>query len=283
MVTMEPTSGKKIYTTLRIAMAMCLIGHGAFGVITKSVWCNYFAVFGIGSDLAYRMMPVVGMADIITGLLILCYPLRAGVWWLMIWGAVTALLRPLSGEPLAEFPERAGNYGAPLAMLILTGWHSRKWLTPVEPPAALDEVRLRKLTLCLQLVVCSLLAGHGWLNCTGKQALLAQYGDLGFASPARAAMVVGSCEIAAAVAVLLRPARVLLLALFIWKIGSELFYPHHAVFEWIERGGSYGSILALYLARGLRTHAGQSFRWRTALTLRNDRSLAAVKKATTET
>ena len=39
-----------------------------------------------------------------------------------------------------------------------------------------------------------------------------------------------------------------LLTLLIWKIGTELFYPHLELFEWIERAGSYGSLLALWLA-----------------------------------
>jgi hypothetical protein len=29
-------------------------------------------------------------------------------------------------------------------------------------------------------------------------------------------------------------------------MGTELFYPHWEVFEWIERGGSYGTLLALF-------------------------------------
>jgi hypothetical protein len=31
-------------------------------------------------------------------------------------------------------------------------------------------------------------------------------------------------------------------------MGTELFYPHWEVFEWVERAGSYGSLLALWLA-----------------------------------
>ena len=54
-------------------------------------------------------------------------------------------------------------------------------------------------------------------------------------------------ELAAAFAVLIKPFRPVLFALFIWKAGSELFYPHYALFEWIERGGSYGAVLALWL------------------------------------
>ena len=45
-----------IHYVLRIASAMCFLGHGIFGVITKPIWCNYFAVFGIGHDLAYRLI-----------------------------------------------------------------------------------------------------------------------------------------------------------------------------------------------------------------------------------
>ena len=57
-ITMET----KIYYTLRFAVAMCFIGHGAFGVITKPIWCNYFAVFGIGHDEAYRLMPCLAVS-----------------------------------------------------------------------------------------------------------------------------------------------------------------------------------------------------------------------------
>jgi len=45
---------KKIHYTLRFASAMCFIGHGAFGIIKKTVWLNYFAVFGIAHDMGYQ-------------------------------------------------------------------------------------------------------------------------------------------------------------------------------------------------------------------------------------
>src|ERR1700709_751220 len=105
---------KKIHYTLRFASAMCFIGHGVFGIITKKIWLNYFAVFGIGTDLGYHLMPWLGTVDILIGLSLLFYPTRAFLLWLVIWGTITALLRPLSGEPFAEAIERAGNYGAPL-------------------------------------------------------------------------------------------------------------------------------------------------------------------------
>jgi hypothetical protein len=242
---------------------MCFIGHGAFGIITKAVWCNYFAVFGIGHDMAYHLMPVVGCIDILLGLSLLVYPIRIVLAWLVLWGAITALLRPLSGEPFAEFIERAGNYGAPLALLLLSipthqdpsvpgqhGKNFRRWWSRVDAHPHPDPVTFNRVFLCLRIVVFLLLLGHGWLNLIEKKALLAQYAGLGFSDPVRTAHLAGGFEIIAAFAILIRPVRPLLLVLLLWKTGTELFYPHYEMFEWIERGGSYGSLLALWLAMG---------------------------------
>ena len=223
-------SARNIHYTLRIASAMCFIGHGAFGIITKPIWCNYFAVFGISHDLAYRLMPLLGTVDILMGISLLVYPTRAILAWLMGWGIITALLRPLSGEPFAELLERAGNFGAPLALLILSGGGGKA-----------------RVAICLRIVVFLLLLGHGWLNLLEKKSLLSQYQGLGFSDPARTALYAGLFEILAAVAILVRPVPALLVALLIWKMGTELFYPHWELFEWVERGGSYGCLLALWL------------------------------------
>jgi hypothetical protein len=255
---MEHTTEQKMYYVLRVAMGMCFIGHGVFGIITKQVWCNYFGVFGIGNDLAYQLMPPLGIVDIILGIVILIYPVRAAVWWLLIWGVVTALLRPLSGEPFAEFLERAGNYGAPLAMLVLTGINRKEIWSPLKADLLQDDKKIKQTAICLRIIVFLLLAGHGWLNLIEKKGLIDQYALIGFANPARIAITVGIFEIIAAVAVLIRPVAYFLLALFIWKMASELFYPHYEVFEWLERGGSYGSILALYYVTKKMSHV--SFR-----------------------
>jgi hypothetical protein len=65
-------------------------------------------------EMANRLMPLLRSFDLLMGLGMLAYPIRAIPLWLVIWGIFTALLRPLSGEPFAEFIERAGNFGAPL-------------------------------------------------------------------------------------------------------------------------------------------------------------------------
>lgn len=240
---------KRIHYTLRFAAAMCFIGHGAFGIITKSIWCNYFAVFGIGHVMAYHLMPLVGTVDILMGISLLFYPTRAIMLWLVIWGTITALCRPLSGEPFAEFLERAGNYGVPLAMLLLSGLGGKKlkeWFIKISPNRSTNEKSPVLAITCLRVVVFLLLAGHGWLNIIEKKALLEQYSSLGFSYPVQIAHAVGLFEIVAAASILIRPVRPVVMTLLIWKIGAELFYPHWEAFEWIERGGSYGAILALW-------------------------------------
>ena len=248
---MHLTKETKIHYTLRIAAAMCFIGHGTFGIITKEIWSNYFGVFGIGHELSYRLMPILGTVDIMMGIVLLFYPMRGLLAWLVIWGLITALLRPLSGEPFPEFLERAGNYGAPLALLLLSGGIGKNikgLFTSVNAHIHVSEKALANVITCLRIVVFLLFLGHGWLNLIEKKSLLDQYASLGFVNPGKTAQVVGILEIIGALTVLIRPFSTIVLALFIWKITSELFYPQYELFEWIERGGSYGSLLALWFA-----------------------------------
>lgn len=252
------TTEQKIHYVLRIAIAMCFIGHGSFGIITKPIWCNYFGVFGIDKPLAYGLMPLVGTFDILCGIAMLFHPNRAVAMWLVIWGFTTASLRPLSGEPFAEFIERAGNYGAPVALLCMYGignW--KQWFARLKPDIHINTKTAERLFTCLQMAVFLLIAGHGWLNLLAKKSLLNQYSSLGFTNTTEVASMVGFAEIICAFITLFRPSKQLLIILFAWKIGSELLYPHYELFEWIERGGSYGCILALLLI--LQPQANKGF------------------------
>ena len=176
----------KIYYTLRIAAAMCFIGHGTFGIIGKEIWCNYFAVFGIGHDMAYKLMPWLGSVDILMGLSLLIYPTRAVLCWLVIWGAITAFLRPMSGEPFAEFIERAGNFGAPLVLLVLCGRERpffKDLFSMVTVPNSVGKDTLIKVRKCLQVIAFLLLLGHGGLNVVEKKGIMQQYTALGLFKP----------------------------------------------------------------------------------------------------
>ena len=237
--------------TLRIACAMCFIGHGAFGIITKPIWCNYFAVFGIDQEHSFQLMPVVGIIDVLFGLLILFYPLRGFFAWLVIWGTITALLRPLSGEPVAEFFERAGNYGAPFMLLLITasGTNMKQNLAAqVSNSIRLTREDNRKIILGLRIAAFLIFLGHGWLNLIEKKGLLDQYNSFGFSDIHLVSKIVGVAEVAAAFMLLYKPLPWLVLTLFLWKMGSEMFYPNYELFEFVERGGSYGILLALWFA-----------------------------------
>jgi uncharacterized membrane protein YphA (DoxX/SURF4 family) len=248
------TVTEKIFQVLRLGVAMCFIGHGTFGILTKEIWCNYFAVFGIGHDTAYRLMPIVGTADVLLGISMLVYPTRAVTAWLVVWGLVTAALRPLSGEPFAEFIERAGNYGVPMSLIFFSGGFSQAIFAPLKRirTAALDGDTLRWVFTSLRLTTFLLLAGHGWLNLIEKPGLISQYQALGFSQPVAMAHLFGAFELLSALAIVLFPNRPLLLVLLVWKISCELIYPQYELFEWIERGGSYAAILALWFCLELR-------------------------------
>lgn len=252
---MKPLSTEqKIYYTLRVASAMCFIGHGSFGIITKAVWCNYFAVFGIGHDMAYQLMPVLGIVDIIMGFILLFYPIRIIAIWLVIWAVITATLRPLSGESFGELLERAGNFGAPLAMLIFCGTTqgTSGLFQKLNAPLTFPAERLKNVQRSLRGAAALLFAGHGWLNLIDKKGLIGQYTSLGFHDVHQVAFTVGIFELAAALLILIKPSRPLVLVLLLWKMGTELFYPHYEIFEWVERGGSYGVLLALWLSISLK-------------------------------
>src|SRR3569833_238015 len=195
---------QNIYYTLRFASAMSFIGHGAFGIIGKKIWLNYFAVFGINHALGTQMMPVLGTIDILMGISLLIYPTRAILGWLMAWGLMTALCRPLSGEPFAEFIERAGNFGAPLTLLILCGPGGKSiksWFSMARPKDETDAKTLTTITICLRVIVFLLLIGHGWLNLMEKKGIMGQYASLGFTNPANVAHIAGLFEILAGISI----------------------------------------------------------------------------------
>src|SRR4051812_24718060 len=88
----------RVEMILRVGAAACVIGHGAFGILTKEAWVPYFAVVGIGRETAYQLMPLVGSVDVAAGLLVLVSPRPIVLLYMSIWGLLTALLRPLAGE-----------------------------------------------------------------------------------------------------------------------------------------------------------------------------------------
>lgn len=107
---------------LRIGVFGSFLGHGIFALQGKKNWIPYFASVGIGENAAQTLLPLIGTLDVMVALLVLFYPLRLVLVWASFWGFLTALIRPISGEPIWDFVERWANWAAPLALLALQGF-----------------------------------------------------------------------------------------------------------------------------------------------------------------
>jgi hypothetical protein len=226
---------------LRFGAAFCFIGHGAFGFLRKESWLAYFAIFGIPADWAPQIMPVIGAVDVVAGVAVLFAPSRLALGYMVVWAAWTALLRPLAGESIFEAVERAGNYGVPLALVLLLSRPS------------IDVSRVLQWTTVL------LLGGHGALGILHKPLLIAHYSAIGL--PSSTTAIVGWFEVIVAIFIAVRPTVSLLIFAAFWKAGTESLFliAGDPIWEVVERAGSYAAPLALaaliYNRDGLRSHA----------------------------
>ncbi len=112
---------KKTEWILRIGIAGEFLGHGVFALQAKQSWLSYFSVVGISPETGATLLPLIGIADLAVAFLMLVKPLRVVIGWAVFWGFLTALMRPLNGEPIWDFVERTANWAAPLALLYLRG------------------------------------------------------------------------------------------------------------------------------------------------------------------
>jgi hypothetical protein len=166
---------------------------------------------------------------------------------MVMWCVWTALLRPLAGESFWEAIERAGNYGAPLGLLLLmkgNGWTS--WLGD-RFSESWDESRRLVVGWVLRLSTVMLLLGHGALGLMVRKPIFAtQYSVLGLPG-ATVEPPIGGFECLLALLVLLKPDRRLLFGVVAWKLVTEALAPMAGSPLWvfIEHGGSYAAPLAL--------------------------------------
>jgi hypothetical protein len=265
-----------LHWILRVAVAACFIGHGAFGLITKAAWIPYFAVFGIPEAWAWKLMPIVGAVDISVGVLTLIQPIRAVALYMTFWGFQTACLRPLAGQGVWELFERAGNYGVPLAFLCLlgSGRSFGDWFS-FRPAPPLTLARATAIAGILRVTTALLLTGHGGFDfAMGKD--WASYAAGVGVSPAVVAAhpfspMAGWFECALGLIVLAWPARAVLLFVVVWKLAIEAFRPlaGEPIWEFIERAGSFGAPLR---SRGSR--AGEKRESNPLTRARESRTLA---------
>jgi hypothetical protein len=242
---------------LRVGAALCFIGHGAFGFIAKAAWVPYFGVVGIPEPWAWRLMPIVGAVDVTAGMAVLFAPRGLPLVYMTAWALWTALLRPLAGESFFETLERAGNYGVPLAMILLSAMpRSIGGLGTLLPGPSGNARALVMVRRVLKWTTVLLLLGHGALGIANKAMLAAHYATIGF--PTETTAIVGWFEVVLAAAIAFRPIAGLLLVAAGWKLATEYLFvaAGSPIWEFVERAGSYAAPLALaMLTSGVRREA----------------------------
>ena len=207
-----PHSGDKqtlqtqLHWTLRITAALCFIGHGTWGLITKSGWLPFFASQGIEPEIAWKLQPLIGLFDILMAVILLRTPNRTVLIWMFLWALWTAILRPLAGNlekvqvdgewivQLAtesmrvakmqtwEFWERAGNWGPPFMLLVMGGVFtlSRKDLLESYKEPKLKDSTIDTIFFLCKACLAFLLIGHaGFGFAVEKKMLIDHWQSIG--------------------------------------------------------------------------------------------------------
>ena len=270
----------QLHWTLRVTVALCFIGHGTWGLITKSGWLPFFASQGIEPELAWTLQPIIGAFDIIMALLLLRKSNRAILLWMFLWAVWTAMLRPLAGNlekveaddvwtvqireearpdktQTWEFWERAGNWGPPFMLLLMGGafaLRKKALLGDYEEPEIKDSTVDTIFFLC-KLCLALLLIGHaGFGFVVQKKMLIDHWQSIGVNADATFISQIGYAEFALGILIFVAPIRPLIFLALGWKLFTEFLYvPADTVsgmgivniFEWIERWGDYGIPLAM--------------------------------------
>ena len=268
-----------VYWILRVSCAMNFIFHGLWGVLGKASWVKLFAVGGIGEEAAYPLMHVIGVVDIIAGMVILfaparLAPVRAVLVYIVVWGMWTALLRPLAGSAWWYFFERAANFAPPLALLLYTGLGNsiKDWFKGVATPA-LTQDKIEQIKWVFRLAIGAFLITHGGYGAIeGRQFLIGHFASVGLpgllTDPETFLIATGVFEMALGALVLINPMRPILVVVLVWEVFINLLFvtsglgasgirtSEHAQGVWIistlERFGMYGAPAVLFMLMGYR-------------------------------
>jgi hypothetical protein len=116
------TNAKIIEWVLRISLFGEFLGHGVFALQLKKRFLELLTAFtGITGDVANTLMKTIGAIDVVVAILAIIKPIRIILIYATVWGFLTALARPIGGDPIWDFVERWANVGVPLALLFLRG------------------------------------------------------------------------------------------------------------------------------------------------------------------
>jgi hypothetical protein len=109
---------KNLKYLLRIAIFLTFLGHGISAIKGNNLWLAYLEVVGFSLEKSKELILIIGIFDVIIAFIILLKPYKYVVLWSVIWAFSTALIRPISGEPIWEFIERGSNWITPLILYI---------------------------------------------------------------------------------------------------------------------------------------------------------------------
>ncbi len=246
----------KIKLYLRIAVGVCFIGHGMWGIVYnegadfllgKDGWMPLVQLFGFNDHVSWALIPLIGLKDIIGGIWILYSDNRWLIYWLIFWTLFTALLRPVAGFGMVGYIERAGNFGPPIALLYFLNNIWKKELS-----AEKLKHHISKLELILRICLSLLIMGHAGLVITNP--LITNYGDfntlivnlgvVNYPTDAAWLMTLAIFEMVLSLLVLFWPRTTgLMWFVLIFKVISEGMYAFaygpYSIFETIERIGDY--------------------------------------------
>ena len=114
---------KKIGWILRIGLFGTFLGHGIFALQLKQRFLEMLAAMtGITGSLADKLMYTIGAVDVVTAILAILKPIRILLIYAAVWGFMTAVARPVAGDPIWDFVERWANWAVPLALLYIRGF-----------------------------------------------------------------------------------------------------------------------------------------------------------------
>tara|TARA_Y100000034_G_C6897059_1_gene413797 strand:+ start:920 stop:1345 length:426 start_codon:yes stop_codon:yes gene_type:complete len=126
---------KKVEWALRLAVFGTFLGHGLFALSIKQSWFGYFTGVGIAESSIRTLLMLIGIMDIAVAGFALFKPIRGVLLWAVVWSVATALIRPITGDffglDFLDFVERASNFMAPLALILLYGWpkNASEWFS----------------------------------------------------------------------------------------------------------------------------------------------------------
>ena len=122
---------KIVKWVLKIAIAGEFVGHGLLAIGGKADWIKWIGMMiHTNPETSAMLLWWIGGFDLVVALIVLLRPIPAILLWATFWAFWTALVRPFVGVGWLDFVERSANWGAPLALLLISGWPKsiKEWL-----------------------------------------------------------------------------------------------------------------------------------------------------------